>query len=509
MNEAEAKYNYAVSLGSHDSRLKKGPAPAVVEDFYARWLAGTRPLFDHLLEYNQVHVLELRRLGVITREDAAKILETLRWIGAQGIDHFALDPNLEDLMPNLEGIVVSRLGEAVGGKLLTGRARGEVTNVALRLRLRDTYLALMTELNGLREAVLALARDHVDTVMPGYTHAQHAQPTTFGHYLAGVAEALETDFDRLQDTYKRLNASFAESGIGQGTAYPIDRERVGAMLGFESTVENTRYALLCWDRTVEVLATVAIAAVNINRFSDDLFYWCTYEFGMVELADEFSATSYIMPQKKNPYVLEELAVIPGRAITTFAQDAFRWNRVAYGMATHIGGVKTDPSKTVDEVRGAARMLAGVVSTLTVKKDVMKERAGIFFTQASELADTLAREKGLSFRTAHRVMGTVVRQALARGLGPSQIDVALIDEAAVEVIGRPLGLDAGILARALDPMQIVKARQGLGGTAPERVRESLERRAARLERDRRGVEGLVGTVRRAREEVRAEVDAILA
>src|SRR6185503_16045894 len=167
-----------------------GPAQSDVEDFYSRWLAATRPLFHHLLEYNQAHVAELHRLGVILREDAAKILETLRWIGAQGVDHFELDPNLEDLMPNIEGIVVSRLGEAVGGKLLTGRARGEVTNVGIRLQLRDNYLALMAELNELRVAVLALARDHIDTVMPGYTHAQHAQPTTFGHYLAGVAEAL-------------------------------------------------------------------------------------------------------------------------------------------------------------------------------------------------------------------------------------------------------------------------------------------------------------------------------
>jgi len=508
MSTPEAKYNYSVSLGSHDSRLKRGPAQSVVEDFYSRWLAATRPLFHHLLEYNQAHVAELHRLGVISREDAAKILETLRWIGAQGVDHFELDPNLEDLMPNIEGIVVSRLGEAVGGKLLTGRARGEVTNVGIRLQLRDNYLALMAELNELRVAVLALARDHIDTVMPGYTHAQHAQPTTFGHYLAGVAEALETDFDRLEDTYKRLNASFAESGIGQGTAYPIDRERVASMLGFDGTVENTRYALLCWDRTVEVLATVAIAAVNINRFSDDLFYWCTYEFGMVELADEFSATSYIMPQKKNPYVLEELAVIPGRAISTFAQDAFRWNRVSYGMATHIGGVKTDPSKTVSEVRGAARMLAGVVRTLTVKKEVMKERAGIFFTQASELADTLAREKGLSFRTAHRIMGTVVRQALAQGRKPADIDAALIDAAAVEVIGKPVDLDPGILARALDPAQIVRSRQGFGGTAPQRVVSSLEHRASELDRDRRTVDAKSAAVAEAREALERSVREIL-
>ena len=504
----EPRYNYSVSLGSHDSRLKKGAAQVVVDNFYSRWLEGTRPYFTKLLEYNQAHLVELHRQNIISKEDAAKILETLRWMQAQGIDHFELDPSLEDLMPNIEGIVVSRLGEAVGGKLLTGRARGEVTNVGIRLLLRENYLELMRELNSLRRTILDLAKDHVDTVMPGYTHAQHAQPTTLGHYLACVAEALETDFSRLDDCYQRLNTSFAESGIGQGTAYPIDRERVAALLGFEGLVENTRYALLCWDRTVEVLAQVSILALNINRFSDDLFYWCTYEFGMVELSDEYSATSYIMPQKKNPYVLEELSVIPGRAITAFTQEAFRWNRVSFGMATHIGGVKTDPSKTVAEVTGALKMLAGVVATLTVRKEVMKERSGIFFTQASELADTLAREKGLSFRTAHRIMGTVVREAIAKGIKPSEIDARMIDAAAVEVIGKPLELAPEILARSLDTMEIVKARNGIGGTAPDAVRKSLRNRVARLDKDAGGVDEKLGAVAHARAGLENAVEEIL-
>jgi len=505
---AKEKYGYAVSLGSHDSRLKKPPAPAVVEGFYARWLEGTRPLFDKLIEYNEAHVVELHAANVVSRDDARQMLEALRWMRSQGVEGFRFDPALEDLAPNLEGIVVSRLGEAVGGRLLTGRARGEVTNVGMRLLLRERFLELMEALNELRQEVLALARQHVETVMPGYTHAQHAQPTTLGHYLACVAEAFETDFSRLADCYGRLNVSFAESGIGQGTAYPIDRRRVAALLGFDGLVENTRYALLCWDRALEALAQVAICAVNINRFSDDLFYWCTYEFGMVELADEYSATSYIMPQKKNPYVLEELAVIPGRAIGAFAQDAFRWNRVSFGMATHIGGVKTDASKTVAEVCAAAKMLSGVVATLTIRKDVMRERAGVYFTQASELADTLVREKGISFRTAHKVMGTVVREALAAGRKPWEIDAAMIDAAAVNVTGKPLGLSAEALRRALDPMELVRARGVVGGTAPEAVAAALDHRDAQLGRDVASLESRKSGVADARGKLDEAVEGLL-
>lgn len=501
------KYSYSVNLGSHDSRLKGQPAASVVEGFYRRWLEGTSHLFEKLIEYNKAHVVELHAAGIVSASDASKLLETLQWMETKGIEGFQLDPALEDLAPNMEGIVVSRLGE-VGGRLLTGRARGEVTNVAIRLLLRDKFLQLLDELNGLRAAVLTRAGDHVDTVMPGYTHAQHAQPTTLGHYLACVAEAFETDFSRLQDTYKRLNESFAESGIGQGTAYPIDRHRVAESLGFDGLVENTRYALLCWDRTIEVLAQVAILAVNINRFSDDLFYWCTYEFGMVELADEYSATSYIMPQKKNPYVLEELAVIPGRAIAAFSQDAVRWNRVSFGMATHIGGVKADPSRTVAEVCAAARMLTGVVETLSIDEDLMRDRAGAHFTQASELADTLVREKGLSFRTAHRIIGTVVRGALAAGKKPVEIDVRMIDEAAIAVTGNPINLAADVLRRALDPVEIVQARKVVGGTAPAAVEASLSNRAARLALDKEWLAARQAAVGASRQRLEEAVGALL-
>jgi argininosuccinate lyase len=503
MGEKGEKWSYKASLGAHDSRLKKGPAKVVVDHFYSKWLASTLPLFNKLIEYNQAHVAELYDKNIISKEDAAKIIKTLRWIEDSGPDYFEFDPSLEDTMPNLEAILVSQLGEEVGGKILTGRARGEVTNVALRLYLRENFLDLLKEMNHLRQVVLDLAREHTETVMPSYTHAQHAQPSTFGHYLACVAEALETDFSRLEDSYRRINASIAEISIGQGTAYPIDRQRMAALLGFDGVVENTRYALLSWDRVIEVLANVAILAINLNRFSDDLFYWCTYEFNMLELSDEFSSTSYIMPQKKNPYVLEELACIAGRAITNFTRDAFRYNRMSFGLAVHIGGVKADPSLTVQEVCGAVKMLSGVVSTITVNKDLMKERSGIFFTQASELADTLVREKNVSFRTAHKIIGTVVREALSQGKKPSQIDSQMIDSAAIQVMGNPVNLAPEVLLRCLDPLEIVNAKNGIGGVAPQAVKISIQHRKAQLEEDARSLrakEGKVSTARKKLEEV---------
>src|SRR5665647_700865 len=171
MGETGKKFSYKASLGAHDSRLKEGPAKVVVDHFYSKWLSSTLPLFNKLIEYNQAHVVELHDKNVVSKEDAAKIIGALRWIEEQGPDHFEFDPSLEDTMPNLEAILVSRLGEEVGGKILTGRARGEVTNVALRLYLRENFLDLSAEVNHLRQVVLDLAEEHTETVMPAYTHA--------------------------------------------------------------------------------------------------------------------------------------------------------------------------------------------------------------------------------------------------------------------------------------------------------------------------------------------------
>jgi argininosuccinate lyase len=503
------KYSYKVSLGSHDSRLKKGPSKEVIDHLYSQMLDANIPTFEQLMRYNEAHMLELYEKNVISKEDAAKIVETSRWIEKKGLQNFKLDPGLEDLMPNIEAILISKLGEDLGGKILTGRARGDASWVASRLLLRNKILDLLQEVHSLRRLLLEMAKKHIYTIMPGYTHVQHAQPTTLGHYLVCVAEALETDCSRLEDAYKRVNTSPAEFSIGQGTGYPIDRKRVSALLGFEGIMENTRYAFLSLDRVVETFAALAILAVNMNRFSDDLYYWCTYEFGMVELADEYSATSYIMPQKKNPYVLEALASLPIRAITAFTSDAFRLNRLSFGLATNIVSVmKQDPTQMIDDIIGAIKMLFGVVSTLTVNEDKMKERAGIYFTQGTEIADTLVGEKGLSFRTAHKIVGALVREAIAKGKEPSDITPDMVDKAALEIIGKPVNLSPKSLSKALDVMEVVKARKVLGGVAPTAVKISINHRSKRLDKDIKGLGQKRERLAAAREDLEKGIQKLL-
>ncbi len=487
MRENSGKYSYNILLGSHDSRLKKGPAKEVVDYLYSRWLHATLPAFEDLLVFLKAHMTELYDKKVISRNDARKILETLRWIRKKGIGHFALDPSIEDLMPNIEAIVISKLGESVGGKILTGMARGEPMYVSAILLLRRKILNLLEEVYELRKRIIELASRHAETIMPGYTHVQHAQPTTLGHYLACVAEALETDCTRFENAYQRVNRSPAGYSSAWGTSYPTDRRRVASLLGFHSVIENTRYAMLSFDRGIEVLSALTILAIDINRFSDDLYFWCTFEFNMVDLADEYASTSYIMPQKKNPYALEEYPALVQRVCSELIRVAQLSRLVSFGLATHLSGKRTDiimaPSRIIDDTIGAIQMLRGMVSTLTINKKVMRERAGINFTQGTDLADTLVRAKGLSFRTAHRIIGVLVREAIRRKIRPSEISPEMLDDAAREILGKPLKLALNQLRKALDPMEGIRSRRGIGGVSPEAVRNSLKNRLKALQQER--------------------------
>jgi argininosuccinate lyase len=510
--DSPKKYSFQVRLGSHDGRLKKEPAPEVVDYLYSRWLQETIPSFEEMTLFLKAHLVELHDKKVISPEDAAKILQTLEWLKKKGLDSFKLDPSIEDLMPNLEAIVISKIGESAGGRILTGMARGEPTYVSAVLLLRKSILDMIREMNLLRGEISKIGQQHTETLMPGYTHVQHAQPTTLGHFFACVAEALETDCARIKNAFERVNMCPAGYSSAWGTTYPTDRRRISGLLGFEAPIDNTRYAMLSFDRGIETLAALAMLAININRLTDDLYFWCTYEFNMADIADEFASTSYIMPQKKNPYALEEYPSLSNRVLSEFTRVAELTRLTSFGLGIHLGGKRTDttmtPSRVIRDICGALKMLRGILSTMKFKTNVMRERVGIHFTQGTDLADTLVRQKGLSFRTAHKIIGVLVRQAIDRGLKPYQLDVRMLDQAAKEVIGRPLKLAPKILAKALDPMEGVKARKGIGGVAPSAVKRSFQNRLRRLDKDEAWLSAKEEKISRAEQELEKEARRVM-
>ena len=465
------------------SRLSQSPAQELIEFGYKVELQEARHAFPHELWNHKAHTIMLYEQGILTRRDAAKILKVLSRIGAMGIERFPMDPRKGELYYNIESYLIEKTGEDVGGRMHSGRSRGDMYVCSERMILREKLLQLVEHAIALIDAILALAARHVQTIMPGYTLLQHAQPTTLAHYLLSFADRFQRDLERLQETYQRVNLSPMGAAIATGSSFPLNRPRMAELLGFRGVIENTRDASISRDFTLESVTHAAILASNLSTLADDLNVWCTYEFGMIDLADAYCSTSTIMPQKKNPSSIERMRYMSaeciGSAMTVFVQ--LKTNSEELGDLEATGPVAW---RGLDQVHAVLRFMRGVLSTLTVRREVMRERAGVHFTQATQLAETITREKGLAFRTAHRIVGTLVRRCLEEKVVPLEVSGEMLDRAAVEITGRPLKLKAETIQRAMDPEYIIEHRDTLGGPGKRQVSRMLEQRSRRMARERR-------------------------
>ena len=272
---------------------------------------------------HKAHTIMLNEQEIIERRHASKILKVLNEIEAMGLERFPLDPKKGELFYNIESYLIEKAGEDSGGRMHTGRSRGDMYVCSERMILREKILLSIDDLIQLIEVIIDLSSQHVVTIMPGYTLLQHAQPTTFAHYLISFADRFQRDISRLQETYRRVNQSPMGAAITTGSGFPLNRPRMAELLGFNGVVENTRDAATSRDFTLESVTHIGVLASNLSALADDLNVWTTYEFGMIELSDAYCGTSTIMPQKKNPSSLERIRYLGaeciGNTMTLFAQ----------------------------------------------------------------------------------------------------------------------------------------------------------------------------------------------
>ena len=497
-------------LGAHDGRLTKGSDPDAIQYQYLYEVESQKEIFDWVIHYNMAHVVMMCEQGVFSREDSEKLLTGLKEIESLGVEGFPLNPEYEGVHPCIEADLVRRYGYEVGGKILTGRSRGDVHNTAGRLTVRERLLEVLQELIELREVFLRLAEEHKETVMPGYTWLQSAQPTTLAHDLLHMAEGFESNFGRLRNTFRDVNLGICEAGIGYGTDWPIDRERVAELLGFEGLIENAKFAQREYGNAeVFLLADLALLMGHIFRMTNDLYPMTSQEYGYIEFGDEWSSTSFIMPQKKNPGSLKSIRIKAIKAmgdLTEGVHSYFDSSSNMIGEMIYLCRIASSAMK--ENVIPALKMMKGMMPTLSVNKELARERAGAYFAQATNLADALAREKRLSFRTAHRIVGVLVRECVRGSVKPLEVTVEMVDRAAVEILGRPIGLDSGVLREALDPVMIVRGRKGTGSTAPEMIERAIGNRWRRGEEDREWLEGKRALLEEAEKKLRDAVESIL-
>ncbi|MCP3023643.1 argininosuccinate lyase [Cupriavidus basilensis] len=492
-------------------RLQQATAPAVCEHIYLpRLNREFASGFACLTDINQAHLLMVHKAGLVPTPVAAHLAQALQQMEQAGADAVPLDPQREDAYFNYEAQLMALAGADAGGRLHVARSRNDILATQDRLRARDLALSLLDAMGAVREVTLARAAEHADAVMPGYTHLQAAQPITYGYYLAAVADAMSRDVARIECALAALDACPLGAGALAGTAFPILRDETARLLGFSASVPNSLDAVASRDFAWELMSAMTVAAVTWSRVVQDLFVWSTPEFGLIDFPDSVAGTSSIMPQKKNPVVLEYLKGKSGHLIGLLTAALATVKGTNF---THTGDGNRESMRSfwecADECLRSLALLKLVIGTARPLRENMLLRARRDFSAATDLADALVREAGVSFREAHHIVGAVVRQALDSHLPADEITTQMVDAAALEQTGRSMGLSEETVRRCLDPVAGVAARSVFGGPSPALVAERVaqQRQALHVSKEQLAVRRR--TLAAARATLKQELAALAA
>lgn len=451
------------------------PAPIYAETVLNHSFAdGQRFFFEPLMHIHYAHALMLAKQKIISREEARTILTGLDKLDRPKILRAKYDGSVEDLYFYVERELSKAIGEEMAGKLHIARSRNDIDVTQYRMKLRLEALSFVNDLMALRTALITLAQSHLKTVMPAHTHTQPAQPTTLAHYLSAAIEVLTRDIARLRPAFANINRNPLGACAITTTGFPINREHTARLLGFEGVVENSYYAIGGIDYLLEAVGALATSAVCLGKFTQDLLLWATQEFSFLTLNDGFVQTSSIMPQKRNPVALEHVRILLSRA---FAQAQAVMTSVHNTPFGDINDVE-DPlqplvDNTFSDAGRAVKLLAGAVAAIVVNREQLQRKASGSFLTMTELADTLVREEGLSFKIAHRLVAHTVKRVSGVQASHAEIVDALL-VVAEEQLGRSLQTSRAMLIDALSPLHFVAVRQVIGGPAPNQVAAFLKR-----------------------------------
>lgn len=428
---------------------------------------------------DMAHVIMLAEAKIIGRDEAGRILKGLKDI-YESRDDVKLEPDAEDVHLAIEEILTKKIGD-VAGKMHTARSRNDQVACDLRMWLREEVNSLSSLIIEFASILLEKASKHADTIMPGYTHLQRGQPTTLGHQLVAHADAILRDLERLEDSYARINLNPLGAGAFAATSFPIARKRTTQLLGFDGVAENSMDAVAARDFILELQACLSITMTGLARIAEEIILWTTSEFGFAELSDEVATTSSIMPQKKNPDVLELLRARSGKVSGNLLASLAITKGLPMGYNRDFQELNPLLSDSIKTAKYSLAVLGKVVKDLGINEARMREACLENFITATDLADMIVREKNIPFRKAHQIVGAAVAKAVKEGL--KSINSKMLDDAASNVMGSRLNLSDDSVKAALSPVVAVESRVVLGGPAPKEVKRMIATRKQGLLRRR--------------------------
>jgi argininosuccinate lyase len=457
-------------------------------------------LADAVLAINKAHVAMIMEQKIIQQEPGAQILAALSKLSAS-----TLDPNAEDVHMAIEEAVLAETGPEVGGNMHTAKSRNDQVTTAIRMTLRNELQAIMQQILEMQKNLLDTAAKHLGTIILEYTHLQAAQPVTYAHYLVSQYDALSRDLQRLQGAYERVNQSPLGAGAMATTSFPLNRKRTAELLGFNDVLENSIDAVGSRDFIVETIAALTLTAVNLSRFAEDLIIWSSAEFSTVELPDEFTSTSSIMPQKKNPECLEVIRARASYALGDYVAAAATIKSLPTTYNLDFQEVTPKLWAATDNLKASLNIFTQLVPHIKVSSNV-EEKAAAGFVGATELANMLVRKYNVAFRTAHKIAGALVKALIESKQTLLDATPQLLQQVAKDSAGLDLTIKMEDIVECTNPRKLVETYKVQGGPSPVEVERALKERVTAHAENEKAVLSLKEALSNASNRLDALVDS---
>jgi argininosuccinate lyase len=433
-------------------------------------IESDKKLLEAVIKINEAHVAMLMEQEILDWQKGAKLLKALTELDPK----MKLKPSIEDVHLAIEEEVNKKVGLETGGNLHIAKSRNDQVATAIRMELRETLLELMNFITKLQEALIGLAEKHIETLVPGYTHLHPAQPITFAHYLLSHVDMLERDLKRLEETYSRVNLCPMGAGAIATTSFPINRDRTAELLGFGEVLENSIDAVSSRDFILETLANLTLVAINLSKLAEDLIIWSSPDFGIIELPESFTFTSSIMPQKKNPDLLEVVRARMSHVFGNFLASITTMKALPSGYNLDFQEITPKLWESLETVSTSLDMLSKLVKNLKVSKDVFSKSV-LQFSTTTELANVLVKKYNVPFRISHKIVGTLVKTLIDKELTLSDVTSELLQKAAQDSADLALNVKELDIQESIDPVKFVESHKAKGGPSPAEVKRMLKDR----------------------------------
>ena len=446
-------------------------------------------MFEYDIMGTQAHDIMLHEQGIIEAEDLSKILNSLEEIKQEWRNgKLEISSEYEDVHEYIEAKVIEKIGIEVGGKVHTGRSRNDQVMVDVKMVTRAELLEIMSAIIKLIETLLDKANEHLESYMVLYTHGQHAQIGTIAHYLVNYTDGFLRDYARFKECYDRVNMNPLGAGPIGGTNMRINRLRTSELLGFDKVQENSIDATSSRDWAVETAYVCASLMGNMSRVAADLVLWSGKEYKYIELSDEYSSSSSIMPQKKNPSTMELVRGKTSEVYGALVELMTMVKGVPTGYYQDLQQTKIALWRTLDTTKTCVEILTGAMNTMKINTDIMYNAAKNSYIGSLEIAERLI-ESGLSFREAYMVTAATVKDAVSEGKTLNELTSVDVASKVKEVTGREIKVSSNIIEKATDPKEALEAKRSPGSAHPGEMGRMVEERKENLERQRKDLDFL--------------------